>query len=136
MNSITAETSVSVTEQKPDRLRLTSIKTSEECIILEIVDHRDTEIFPDSDREGCKIGRRRHGWRRRSHHRPLRWSHRHHHHHQHNVRCRLLDMGLVPGTRVKVINNQNRGPILVEVRDSKMALGRGLASKILVYKIG
>ncbi len=134
MNSITAETSVSVTEQKPDRLRLTSIKTSEECIILEIVNHIDTEIFPDSDREGCKIGRRRHGWHRRSHHRPLRWSHRHHHHH--NVRCRLLDMGLVPGTRVKVINNQNRGPILVEVRDSKMALGRGLASKILVYKIG
>ncbi|RLI53906.1 MAG: hypothetical protein DRP09_14555 [Candidatus Thorarchaeota archaeon] len=126
MNSITAETSVSVTEQKPDRLRLTSIKTSEECIILEIVDYRDTEIFPDSDRESCKIGRRRHGW----HHR----FHRHHRHH--NVRCRLLDLGLVPGTRVMVLNNQNRGPILVEVRDSKMALGRGLASKILVYKIG
>ncbi len=128
MNSITAETSVSVTEQKPDRLRLTSIKTSEECIILEIVDHRDTEIFPDSDRESFKIGRRRHGWHRRSHHR----FHRHHH----NVRCRLLDMGLVPGTRVMVLNNQNRGPMLVEVRGSKMALGRGLASKILVYKIG
>jgi len=126
LNSITAETSVSVTEQKPDRLRLTSIKTSEECIILEIVDYRDTEIFPDSDRESCKIGRRRHGW----HHR----FHRHHRHH--NVRCRLLDLGLVPGTRVMVLNNQNRGPILVEVRDSKMALGRGLASKILVYKIG
>jgi Fe2+ transport system protein FeoA len=45
-------------------------------------------------------------------------------------------MGLVPGTRVKVINNQNRGPMLIEIRDSKMALGRGLASKILVYKIG
>lgn len=129
MNSITAETNVSITEQKPDRMRLTSIKTSEECIILEIIDHRDTEIFPDSDRESCKIGRRRHGWHRRSHHR----FHRHHHHH--NVRCRLLDMGLVPGTRVIVVNNQNRGPMLIEVRDSKMALGRGLASKILVYKI-
>ncbi len=133
MNSIIAETSVSVTEQKPDRLRLTSIKTSEECIILEVIDHRDTEIFPDSDREGCRIGRRHHGWHRRFHHRPHHRFHRHHHHH--NVRCRLLDMGLVPGTRVKVINNQNRGPILVEVRDSKMALGRGLASRILVCKI-
>lgn len=130
MNSITAETSVSVTEQKPDRLRLTSIKTSEECIILEIVNQKHTGIFQDSYREGCKIGRRRHGWLRRSHHRF------HHHHHHHNVRCRLLDMGLVPGTRVKVLNNQNRGPMIIEVRDSKMALGRGLANKILVFKTG
>ena len=45
---------------------------------------------------------------------------------------RLADMGLVPGTSLKVINNQMPGPIIVEVRGSRLVLGYGVAQKIVV----
>ena len=45
---------------------------------------------------------------------------------------RLADMGLVPGTKVKVVNNQVPGPIIVEVRGSKLVFGHGIAQKIAV----
>ena len=45
---------------------------------------------------------------------------------------RLADMGLVPGTSLKVINSQMPGPIIVEVRGSRLVLGRGIAHKIMV----
>jgi len=47
------------------------------------------------------------------------------------LRKRLLEMGLVPGTTVEVVRN-SRGPILVRVRGATLALGRGLARKIVV----
>ena len=46
---------------------------------------------------------------------------------------RLADLGLTSGTIVEVINKAPfSGPIKIEVRGSRLALGRGLASKILV----
>ncbi len=45
---------------------------------------------------------------------------------------RLSDLGLVPGTKVKIIRRAILGPIEIEVRGSKFVLGRGLASKVLV----
>lgn len=46
---------------------------------------------------------------------------------------RLADLGLISGTRVKVIKKAPfSGPIKIEVRGSRLVLGRGLASKILV----
>ena len=48
---------------------------------------------------------------------------------------RLCALGLTPGTIVKVIREQDGGPILIQVRDSKLALGRGLAHKILVEEV-
>jgi len=48
------------------------------------------------------------------------------------VRQRLAELGFVPGTIIKVINSVGRGPIIVEVRGSRIGLGRGLANKILV----
>lgn len=44
---------------------------------------------------------------------------------------RLMEMGLVPGSLVEVVNN-NRGPIIVRVRGVLIAIGRGMASRILV----
>lgn len=44
---------------------------------------------------------------------------------------RLMEMGLSPGSEVRVIRN-SFGPMIVEVRGVRLALGRGLASKILV----
>ncbi|RKZ27485.1 hypothetical protein DRQ20_00330 [bacterium] len=45
---------------------------------------------------------------------------------------RLQDMGLLPGVRLRVINNMGRAPILIELNNSKLAIGRGLAQKVIV----
>ncbi len=44
---------------------------------------------------------------------------------------RLYEMGLTPGTIVEVVANY-RGPILVRARGVTIALGRGMAKKVLV----
>lgn len=45
---------------------------------------------------------------------------------------RLLDLGLTKGCTFKVIHGQGAGPVLVEVRGTRIALGHGLATKVLV----
>jgi ferrous iron transport protein A len=45
---------------------------------------------------------------------------------------RLTAMGLVAGAPVEVLQNRGHGSLLVRVRDSRIALGRGEAVKILV----
>ena len=45
---------------------------------------------------------------------------------------RLADMGLVPGTKIKILRKAIFGPIEVEAKGSKLVLGRGLAAKIFV----
>ena len=45
---------------------------------------------------------------------------------------RLADMGLTPGTELKLISRDNRGPVIIELRGSRLALGRGVAHHIMV----
>ncbi|MEX2690157.1 MAG: ferrous iron transport protein A [Candidatus Njordarchaeum guaymaensis] len=45
---------------------------------------------------------------------------------------RLADLGLVPGSIVKIIKSVGRGPILLEVKGSRIALGRGVCMKVFV----
>ena len=45
---------------------------------------------------------------------------------------RLQEMGLVPGQIAKLIRNSKIGPVEVSVMGSNLAIGRGIASKILV----
>jgi len=45
---------------------------------------------------------------------------------------RLAAMGLVPGVEIKVLRNSVHGPFLIEVKGSRIMLGRGMAQKILV----
>jgi Fe2+ transport system protein FeoA len=46
---------------------------------------------------------------------------------------RLSDLGLTPGTKVTVVKSAPfRGPLEVCVRGSRLAIGRGMASRILV----
>jgi ferrous iron transport protein A len=45
---------------------------------------------------------------------------------------RLTDMGLVPGERLKILNNSGFGPITVLIKGVRVALGHGLANKIIV----
>lgn len=49
---------------------------------------------------------------------------------------RLADLGLTPETKIKVITAAPfAGPIEIEVRGSKLALGQGIASKIIIKPI-
>ena len=51
----------------------------------------------------------------------------------HNVLQRLLDMGLTPSTNITLLKTAPfEGPIQVLVRSSRLALGRGIASKVFV----
>jgi ferrous iron transport protein A len=45
---------------------------------------------------------------------------------------RLSDMGFTPGGKIKIISREPNGPMLVELRGSRLALGRGVAHHILV----
>ena len=45
---------------------------------------------------------------------------------------RLTAMGVVPGAEVLMVSNRGAGPVVVEVRGTRLALGRGMARKILV----
>jgi ferrous iron transport protein A len=48
------------------------------------------------------------------------------------VTGRLTALGLVAGATVEVLQNRERGPLLVRVRDTRIALGRGEAIKVMV----
>ena len=41
-------------------------------------------------------------------------------------------MGLIPGVQIRVINSQMPGPIMIDLRGSRLVLGHGVAQKIMV----
>jgi DtxR family Mn-dependent transcriptional regulator len=47
---------------------------------------------------------------------------------------RCLSLGFTPGSAIKMIENFNRGPVLVKVHDTEVAIGRQLADKISVIR--
>ena len=47
---------------------------------------------------------------------------------------RLADMGLTPGTTIMVINSQMPGPVLINLKGSRLALGFGVVQKIMVER--
>ena len=48
---------------------------------------------------------------------------------------KLADMGLTPGVQIRIINSQMSGPVLIDLRGSRVALGRGIAHKIIVEEV-
>jgi len=52
----------------------------------------------------------------------------------HGIKRRLCDLGLYDNTKIKVIKNDISGPIIIQVKDSKLVIGRGQANKIMVRK--
>lgn len=51
------------------------------------------------------------------------------------MRKRLADLGLNPGTTVRVVQHNGRGPTIVAVKGSRLAIGRGMAHRILVESV-
>jgi len=48
-----------------------------------------------------------------------------------DINNRLATLGLTPGTELCLVQDAG-GPLLISVRDSRIALGRGMAHKIMV----
>jgi len=50
---------------------------------------------------------------------------------------RLADLGLTPGTVLRVLSADSRGCLIVALKDdSRLALGRGMANRIQVVELG
>ena len=47
-------------------------------------------------------------------------------------RSRLAALGFTPGASIKMLQNLGQGPIIVTIRDTRIALGRGEACRIRV----
>jgi len=48
--------------------------------------------------------------------------------------CRLAPLGFTPGVPLTMVQNYGHGPLIVRVRDTRIALGRGEAAKIIVQR--
>jgi ferrous iron transport protein A len=53
----------------------------------------------------------------------------------HTLVGRLAALGFTPGTEVTMLQNYGNGPVIVRVRDTRIALGRGEATKIRVRRM-
>ncbi len=47
---------------------------------------------------------------------------------------RLVSLGFTPGVMINMVQNYGRGPLIVYVRGTRVALGRGEAAKIMVLR--
>jgi len=47
---------------------------------------------------------------------------------------RLASLGFTPGAEISMTQNYGRGPLIVTVRGTRVALGRGEASQIFVQR--
>jgi Fe2+ transport system protein FeoA len=48
------------------------------------------------------------------------------------LKKRLTDLGLTPGVEVEILSDTGRGPMMLSVRGTRLALGRGVCDKIFV----
>ena len=51
------------------------------------------------------------------------------------IKKRLADLGLNVGMTIKVLRRNGGGPMILAVKDSRLALGMGVANKILVENV-
>lgn len=61
-----------------------------------------------------------------------RRGHIHHSDRGHRLEHRLQHMGLVQGARLTVVQNRVSGPVIVAVKDTRLALAKGAASRVMV----
>lgn len=48
------------------------------------------------------------------------------------LKSRLFEMGLIPGAHFQVITASQSGPMIIDIRGMRLALGKGILSKIHV----
>lgn len=45
---------------------------------------------------------------------------------------RLQALGMITGTKVSILNNKNGGTLIIQMRSTRLALGKGISSNIEV----
>ncbi len=53
----------------------------------------------------------------------------------HGLVSRLATLGFTPGATVEMVRNHGHGPLIVSVRGSQIALGRGEAAHVLLVAV-
>jgi len=48
--------------------------------------------------------------------------------------CRMEDMGFRAGKEIEMLNNEGRGAMLIKIDESRIAIGRGVAMKVMVRR--
>jgi ferrous iron transport protein A len=51
------------------------------------------------------------------------------------LRMRLTEMGLKEGMKLKVLHSYGSGPCIIQVGDTRLVLGYGMAQKIFVKEV-
>ena len=108
---------------------LTSVKSGSVCKLVGVSE------------EGWKwsgFGQHKHrGWgeRKHGHHWFRPGFDKEHMFNESGILRRLLDLGLTKGCSFKVIQGNRMGPILVEVRGTRIALGHGIARRLIVEEL-
>ena len=52
-----------------------------------------------------------------------------------NLRRRLTEMGLTPGTEITVVGGSHPGPLLLDIRGFRLGIGCGIAHRIMVKEV-
>ncbi|MHC4290984.1 MAG: FeoA family protein, partial [Planctomycetota bacterium] len=53
----------------------------------------------------------------------------------HGLKNRLAAMGLMTDVEIRVVRNDGAGQIIINVKNSKVILGRGMSHKVFVIEI-
>jgi ferrous iron transport protein A len=48
------------------------------------------------------------------------------------ARCRLASLGLIPGSKLRVVANCRYGPMLLSLGETRLMVERGVATKVLI----
>lgn len=48
---------------------------------------------------------------------------------------RLVEMGLIKGAQISVLQNDGEGPLIIALGEGRLAIGRGMALKIMVETV-
>lgn len=51
------------------------------------------------------------------------------------LRDKLLSMGLIPGKVIEVLSVRKSGPVIVKINDTRIVIGHGMASKIVIVPV-
>ncbi len=46
--------------------------------------------------------------------------------------ARLNELGIYKGAKIKILKNDGHGPIVLKIKESRIAIGRGESQKILI----
>ncbi len=52
-----------------------------------------------------------------------------------DILCRIEEMGFRSGKKISILNNEGSGPLLIKVDNSRVAIARGMAMKVMVRRI-